>query len=580
MSTVEKEKNEITLIKPVTCCQFLYQIKILDANHFDALPSEVSLDEMRRYFMHHAILSHEEWQSWIDLYDQLPQVDLTQVNILSDVFNKEFCRQHFVLPFIFVDSLPLEKTEDLPLLVAMKNPLDYPLIDKMAVQLNRHIEVYLADENALNTQIMQQLFGLDDILEKASQFTDRFANLDFSLSLESFLSVNAADMGSVLIAIVQKAYYHNVSDIHIEANVKKINIIFRMNNILTKQLELPVKMSSFLLRHIILKGNGDVDQNIKPQDLSFSVFVGDKKSVQIRASVIHVLGGYSIVLRLLFSKKIQSIENFITHEELVYHLKNNYLKAGGLLLIAGPPSQGKTTMLYHILQSYIQSWPIKKIITVEDPVEILLDGVNQVNVMPEQGLDFHDMIRASLRQNPDILMIGELRDPLSAAMAVRAGLTGLPILTTIHARNTPDIIARLQNLDLALPVLSKCIEVLVSARLVNTLCLHCRIQEHPSLLDQKKVHHLLPDVDLPKDAWIYYPFQKGCEHCFYTGYSGRKFMIECLIMNEPLREALLKNDLLRFQTLAYENMRGLSLKHQLMELFLQGSIAITDLHDA
>lgn len=562
-------------IKKVTFHQFLYQIKAIEANHFDVMSKDLfSLEDACHYINQHSICSEGKLQSWIALYHCLPQVDLTQVTILFNFFDKDFCRQHHILPFCFPESLE----EETDLCIAMTNPLDYTLIDQIVAQTNRAIKMYLVDESILITQIMQRLFGLDDILNKASEFVNYFTHIDVANSVDT-LSTSTVDMSAILTAIVQKAFYHNVSDIHIEANSKKISVIFRMNNILTKQLELPVKIAPFLLRHVILKGSGDVDQNLKPQDLSFNVLVGEGKSVQIRASVVHILNGYSLVLRLLFSKKITAIETFVSHPELIYHLKNNYLKAGGLLLIAGPPSQGKTTMLYHIIQSYNQTWPIKKIITVEDPIEILLEDINQVSVIPEQGLDFHDMIRASLRQNPDILMIGELRDSLSASMAIRAALTGLPILTTIHARNTPDIVSRLQNLDLTLPVLSKCISILISARLVNILCTHCRIQQQPSIFDREKIKHMTPNCPLSEDAVIYIPSTKGCQHCFSTGYMDRKFMIECLIMNDELRDALLQDDFRQFQTLAYAHMRGASLKEQLMELFLKGEIAIMDLHE-
>ena len=409
---------------------------------------------------------------------------------------------------------------------------------------------------------------VDDLLDESKKFIRN------KIYKQPHDEDNAPRMNDILNSIIIDGYYMNATDIHIEKDNNLLGVIFRLGGTLNQPIYLPVQINEYLLRHVILRGKGDISVRDKPQDISFSVVISKNKNIQIRCSIMYTQSGYSIVFRLLYSRAFKPIEEMVDDPNLLYFLTENYIKSGGLLLIAAPPAQGKTTLLYHVLFHYMKAKEKKKIITIEDPVEIILPNINQVNVNEDHELDFSDVIRSTLRQNPDILMIGELRDDASARQAVRSSLTGLPVMTTIHTKSTLEVISRLNELGVPLPRVATSVAMVISIRLLKQLCKSCRVKKVLSPIEEEKFAHFAKDLDLSQ---LSAASPNGCLDCNFTGFTERKIYLESLFLDQALKTCLFKSDLFAFNQMAVEKIGTNSLPKKLLEACAHGDIEISDI---
>lgn len=331
--------------------------------------------------------------------------------------------------------------------------------------------------------------------------------------------------------LVKEAQNLHSSDIHIETYSEKCRIRFRVDGVLIDRHKLNKQEYPTLINKVKIAASCDIAEKRMPQDGRIR-FKFNNSSLDIRVSILPTLYGEKIVLRLLGSDashiSIQKL-GFNTGELERYELAVK--KPNGIILISGPTGSGKTTTLYATLK--VINKPTNNILTIEDPIEYTLDGVNQVQLKEEIGLTYTEALRTFLRQDPDIIMLGEIRDAQTAQMAIRAALTGHLVLSTIHTNSAWGTISRLVDMGIAPYLLASTLNLSVAQRLVRTLCTHCK-KEHE--LDKKE----LPANYRYLGMSTHYK-ATGCQQCYYSGYKGRKAIYEVINVTRELAEHIKQN---------------------------------------
>lgn len=354
-----------------------------------------------------------------------------------------------------------------------------------------------------------------------------------------------APITKVVAVILRHAVEGNASDIHVEPTREKLRVRFRLDGVLHSSIFLPLKIHPAVITRIKILANLKIDESRVPQDGRFSTKV-DEKEVDFRVSTFPTTIGEKAVLRVLDSSMgLKSFEDLGLERRNHKLIKETIQKPFGLILVSGPTGCGKTTTLYAILQSLNKEGV--NIMTLEDPVEYFIEGVNQSQIKPEIGYTFATGLRHILRQDPNIIMVGEIRDEESAALAIHAALTGHIVLSTIHTNNAAGIIPRLIDLKVAPFLVPPSLSLGIAQRLLRRLCPHCKKKVEPPVKIRDLILQeveLLPqiikkEVKIPKNFVIYEA--AGCKKCREEGYSGRVALYEILTMTDPLAEIILKD---------------------------------------
>lgn len=344
---------------------------------------------------------------------------------------------------------------------------------------------------------------------------------------------NKSPVADFIDCLLENAYKLQASDIHLEPQEKYLQIRLRIDGKLVLIYKASNKISNFLISYLKLISNLDIAEKRLPQD---GKFIFPAQNIDIRISTIPVLFGEKVVLRLLGNK-----ENLLNLNQMGFSKMNlKYFKdmisaSSGLIVITGPVNSGKSTLLYASL-NYLNRLDTN-IITIEDPVELNLDGINQMQVNQKAGMDFAVALRASLRQDPDIVMIGEIRDEMVAKQAITTALTGHLVLTTLHTKNALGVPARLIDLGVSPVMLSIALLGMTSQRLVRKICPKCKISYKPS---ENSLEALL----LGKDFYLGMDLYKGegCKYCNYTGFLGQIALQEILRPTEKMRYLISRDD--------------------------------------
>ena len=333
--------------------------------------------------------------------------------------------------------------------------------------------------------------------------------------------------------MLENAYKLQASDIHLEPQEKYLQIRYRVDGKLILIYKASSKINNFLISYLKLISNLDIAEKRLPQD---GKFIFPAQNIDIRISTIPVLFGEKVVLRLLGNK-----ENLLNLNQMGFSKMNlKYFKdmisaSSGLIVITGPVNSGKSTLLYASL-NYLNRLDTN-IITIEDPVELNLEGINQMQINQKAGMDFAVALRASLRQDPDIVMIGEIRDEVVAKQAITTALTGHLVLTTLHTKNALGVPARLIDLGVSPVMLSIALLGMTSQRLVRKICPKCKVSYKPS---ENSLEALL----LGKDFYLGMDLYKGegCKYCNYTGFLGQIALQEILRPTEKMRYLISRDD--------------------------------------
>ncbi|MCB0481102.1 MAG: type II/IV secretion system protein [Flavobacteriales bacterium] len=344
-------------------------------------------------------------------------------------------------------------------------------------------------------------------------------------------NVSLSNPDSFLDDLIAEAKHLGSSDIHVEAYEKSCRVRYRIDGHLIEKYSIPMDLYPSIVNKIKIKANLDIGEKRLPQDGRI-IFQHQSVSIDIRTSILPTLFGEKIVMRLLNNDASNlSVDQIGMEPVEKKHYLDGVRKPSGIILISGPTGSGKTTTLYATLKMLNQEKT--NVVTVEDPIEYTLPGINQVQVKEAIGLTFSSALRSFLRQDPDIIMLGEIRDVETANMAVRASLTGHLVLSTIHTNSAWGTISRLIDMGIPSFLLANSISVSIAQRLLRKLCTGCK--------EQKKVTRNEIPGDWLKEDHVEVSYPVGCEACHYTGYNGRKAIYEVIPITDSIREFIKSN---------------------------------------
>lgn len=451
-----------------------------------------------------------------------PHVDLNTFVINPEVIS--LVPEHIARRY---DLIPVDKKGDL-LIVAMADPLNIYAIDDLKLYTKYDIQPVISTRESIIKNIDK--FYRQRTTEKViKEFVESYDEDDAEdYEDQEQLEVANAPIVRLINSTIQQAVYMKASDIHIEPYMDYIRVRFRIDGDLQDIMNLSKNILSALVTRIKIIGKMNIAEKRVPQDgrVEFNL---NNKEIDIRISTIPTIHGEKIVLRLL------DREHFLlTKDQLGFTQKNlerfdKLLKQPyGMILITGPTGSGKTTTLYAILNELNRVE--KNIITIEDPVEYKMEGINQIQINPKAGLTFASGIRSILRQDPDIIMVGEIRDAETAHIAVRAAITGHLVLSTLHTNDSPSSVMRLVDMGVEPYLVASAVIGVVSQRLVKKLCNNCKEAYEASYAEK-----LLLGKNYDEKVILYRP--KGCNRC-NNGYLGRRAVHEIMLINEDMRRLI------------------------------------------
>ncbi|MDF1615046.1 type IV-A pilus assembly ATPase PilB [Desulfurivibrio dismutans] len=394
----------------------------------------------------------------------------------------------------------------------------------------------LQNENDRQLEDEAPVTQIDDFGALASEAAE-------GLELESFdeeeisgeYSASDAPIIKLVNGILVKAVQDGVSDIHIEPYEKNLQVRYRLDGALYKSMNLPLSIKNALNSRIKIMSQLDITERRVPQDGRIRIKMGRNRAIDFRVSTLPTLFGESVVMRILDKSSLNVDLTQLGFERKTFEmLKRCISQPQGLLLVTGPTGSGKTVTLYSILNS-LNSEDIK-ILTAEDPVEFNFKGINQVNVINEVGMTFAAALKAFLRQDPDIVMVGEIRDMETAEIAIKAAMTGHLVLSTLHTNDCPATIGRLMNIGIPSYMLASAVTMVLSQRLARRLCPKCKAPVDVSSLDQDELVKMGFDEEEISDLKIFGPV--GCPACNGRGYKGRVGLFELMEVTDEVAKAI------------------------------------------
>ncbi|MCK5332833.1 type II/IV secretion system protein [Candidatus Parcubacteria bacterium] len=446
---------------------------------------------------------------------------------------------------LFYKFIPFEKQGNL-MKIGMVDPVNIDALDALkfiSVKRNLKTSVFVISKSSFNTVVKQyRKFGdeLESVLKNVDQQIekkDQGKNVKKDIDKIS----EEAPVTKIVDIIITHAVEGKASDIHVEPNENSLVIRYRLDGILHNSLILPKKISSAVISRIKILSNLKIDETRKPQDgrFRFNISGSLDRNVDLRISTFPTVNGEKIVMRILdTSSEINDLESLGIWKRGLRIINENIAKPFGIILVTGPTGSGKSTTLYAILKLLNKEGV--NIVTLEDPVEYFMKGVNQSQIKAEIGYTFSSGLRSILRQDPDIIMVGEIRDKETAELATHAALTGHLVLSTLHTNNAVGVIPRMIDMGIEPFLIASALNVTVGQRLVRKLCSHCKEEIVPTaaMLDiiEEELKNIPEDQkqDLNLEKGIKLFQGKGCSECKKTGTSGRIGIYEVLSMTPEL----------------------------------------------
>ena len=449
----------------------------------------------------------------------------------------------------------------------------YPQASNYYTKLKTHYPLHLLDEDSFDRLYNRFLELRTDKAILSMQEDSSEVGEDEDLSLTDFLRTSSdiltSEESAPIIKFVNALFYQAVkkraSDIHIEVQEKKGEVRFRIDGMLTKNADLDKKVVGLIISRIKVISNLDISEKRIPQDGRTQIKIAGEV-LDIRVSILPTFYGERVVMRLLMqSSQIPQIYELGFNDLLIGDVQKLLRSSHGIILVTGPTGSGKTTSLHSFLRE-VQA-PHKNLITVEDPVEYKSDSIAQIQVNEKVGLTFASALRSILRQDPDVIMIGEIRDEETAAIAVRAALTGHLVFSTLHTNSAAATISRLADMKIEPFLISSSLLGILAQRLVRILCQECKEED-------VLAENFADDYGLPRDAKVYKAC--GCQKCNYTGYEGRRSIGELLVMDDSIKE-LLKSTTDEHTIKEQLQQNGLkTLSMQLSEMLLDGETSLDE----
>ena len=517
---------------------------------------------------------------------------LTDLHFVREEQLNQVLAQSLQIPFIDVRQLTLDpkvvrllpeaqarrfralvlQSDARGLLVGMADPTDLVAYDELANRLKQPLRVALVNESDLLRTVDVVYRRTDEIASIAQEVREELREGDIDLEQ---LSVEEGSADAPVIRLIQTMFQDAIqvgaSDLHIEPGENALRVRQRVDGVLQEQKIEGRRVAGALVTRLKLMSGLDIAEKRLPQDGRFSLKVKDK-SIDVRLSTMPTQYGESVVMRLLDqSASLMTLDELGMPPKMLERFRRMISRAAGMVLVTGPTGSGKTTTLYSAL-NYLNE-PDVKIITVEDPVEYRLDRVNQVQVNPKIGLDFARVLRTTLRQDPDIILVGEMRDRETVDIGLRAAITGHLVFSTLHTMNAIATVHRLLDMGAAGYMIAAALHGIVAQRLVRRVCDNCAQPTEP---DPQQRAWLRAKVDPARIATMNFQMGVGCTYCNLTGYRGRAAIYEMLELDRPLADAVRRGELMEFATLVRQRTDFTTLADAALELVANGTTSLAE----
>ncbi len=434
-------------------------------------------------------------------------------------------------------AICLKKNPDGSLLIGMADPTDIFAYDELSKHLKRHLQLAVVRESDILNTIDLVYRRTEEISSLAEELGDELAESDIDLQeMVQSEDVANAPVVKLLQSIFEDAIQIGASDIHIEPDEHVLRIRTRVDGVLQEQVMKEKRIASALVSRLKLMASLNISERRIPQDGRFNIRVRNR-SIDVRLSTMPIQHGESVVMRLLDqSGDALVLDQLGMDPDLLEHFRRNIHRPHGMILVTGPTGSGKTTTLYAALTELNKAE--KKIITVEDPVEYRLPRVNQVQVNNKIGLSFATVLRAALRQDPDIVLVGEMRDKETTSIGLRASITGHMVLSTLHTNDAISTVNRLIDMGAEGFLVATALRAVLAQRLVRKICNNCKSEYNPDTQETVWLFNLMGEQ--AEQSKFYKGL--GCPHCNNTGYRGRIGVFEFLEIDDQLADDLRRED--------------------------------------
>jgi type IV pilus assembly protein PilB len=464
---------------------------------------------------------------------RLEYVEITEQDVdrsAATLVDRRVLRKHGALPL---------RVEDGKLVVAMSDPTNFYALEDLSMLSGHPIRPVVALEDEIRRVFDRALAIGDEVTELLEEAAEQDSSLEAAGEVELGVDGGSEEAPIVKLvgAILQRAVGEGASDIHIEPRAKELTVRFRVDGVLREVMSVPLKLQAGVIARLKILGNLDIAERRVPQDGRFSVRSGGQK-IDLRVASLPTVFGEKVVLRLLDTSSVEAnLKKLGFAGRDLERFEEVYGRPYGAILVTGPTGSGKSTTLYATLAEL--NSPDKNIITVEDPVEYRMGGINQIQVNPKAGLTFASGLRSILRADPDVVMIGEIRDYETAKISVEAALTGHLVLATLHTNDAPAAVARLTEMGVEPFLTASAVDCVIAQRLARRLCERCK---EPVKLERE----LLEALDFPfrllneSEAPLDFHKPVGCKQCGGTGYKGRVGIYELMTVDEEVKEMILK----------------------------------------
>lgn len=514
------------------------KISLADADKILASCAKEGKGKLREKLVRMGIVSEKEWVSLLSNELKIPFLNLSKYKLpaeLVKILPEELARKHKMIPISKIGGT---------LTLALADPSNIFAIDDISILTSCKVECVISSEKDI-LDAVDRLYAneRENIHSIAKEMDDSNVNAPLVKDGEEADGASAGAEGAeapivkIVDLILREALKKRASDIHIEPFEKYVRVRYRIDGDLEEILTIPKKNQNAVLARLKIMSKLDITESRIPQDGRMKIRLPGKE-VDFRVSVLPVHFGSKVVMRILDKGNLTvGLDHLGFLPETLGAFKSAVVKPFGMILVTGPTGSGKSTTLYSILTQL--NTPEKNIITIEDPIEYQVKGITQIHVRSEIGLDFAGGLRAILRQSPDIVMVGEIRDSETADIAIKASLTGQLVLSTLHTNDAAGAITRLMDMGIEPFLIASSVILVAAQRLCRKVCVSCKQKaEIPKDVFDRlgiPIDKICPD---PKNR--NFLTGKGCQKCNKTGYFGRMGVLETLLVDDPIRELIIR----------------------------------------
>jgi type IV pilus assembly protein PilB len=524
--------------------------------------------KLREVIVRLGLISDKELTSILSAELKIPFLNLAKYKISPEIARlipEKMARKHQIIPISKIGNT---------LTLAMTDPFNIIAVDDIGILTKSKVDCVLATEKdvleALDKVYASEAENIHDIV---GQLSAESQDLEVVKGQEDSDVTNLGSQSAeapivkMVDLILREALKKRASDIHVEPFESRVRVRYRVDGALQEALQIPKKSQNAILTRLKIMARLDITEHRVPQDGRFKIKLQDKE-VDFRVSVLPVHFGSKIVMRILDKSAISfGLDSLGFLPETLAAFKGAVAKPFGMILITGPTGSGKSTTLYSILSQL--NTPERNIITIEDPIEYQVKGITQIHARAEVGLDFANGLRAILRQSPDVVMVGEIRDSETADIAIKASLTGQIVLSTLHTNDAAGAMTRLIDMKVEPFLIASSVVLVAAQRLCRKVCPHCKEKMDIPAEVFKKL-----DIDLdrivPDAKSRVFLKGRGCDKCNNTGYRGRLAVLETLVMDDNIRDLIVKR-VSSFDIKEYAMKKGMTtLREDAVKKFCQG----------